>query len=679
MLRLTKHLYRLCVLILFLALELCSVPAYARSKNRTSRFVVASQIQQIDEALQSNEVASAETIATAYFAQATNASLQSSSPNVIIDPVMAGQTAELIRSGTAFEIARCFYNHAELDIAKRWATTATMGGTLAEQQVRLATVLLGNIASAMDKNDEAVEKFTSVIQLPNLNREQALAYAGLLEVFMLQKQNDLVPQWVQQGRAQFAGSDFELDFLKKASEALKRRNHPLWRDLDQQIVSLSSAGLGSKLNALRQLASNARKFGRWAEAETNYAAICALPIGSPQDTVNAFLFLAEVQAKQSKDFTSTLQNLQSNVRAFARPDDREYAVYRVGKFYEEQDRLDSAATNYQVICSSSSTSTWAAASLHQLAGIREKQGDLQTALQLYQQYPKRFPQNPRLKLQSYAKGLNVAMTLGNTNMADQIAATITNSAASLADYNAQLHLAFYFWKRGNQPMMRQFLERGLSQVSHALATAPGSRERYQIHFNVLKHLSYYGHPQRTLDWFSANPVDLPDSPMTTDVLGLQCYAYKAFALSALKRTADAMALMQELLDQVDGNPELEIKFTTDLGQMYEWSSDNASAAPFFEAIALKYPSHEWANLGRLRLAIQKFNAGDFAGAIKLTEDITSYLPDNSKRGFIKWLYWSAVYVRGCCLQAQGLNGDSLMQMALTRIPNLAIQRELHKR
>jgi hypothetical protein len=35
-----------------------------------------------------------------------------------------------------------------LDDAKQWATTATTGGTLGEQYVRSATVLLGNIASA---------------------------------------------------------------------------------------------------------------------------------------------------------------------------------------------------------------------------------------------------------------------------------------------------------------------------------------------------------------------------------------------------------------------------------------------------------------------------------------------------------------------------------------------------
>lgn len=678
MLSLSKHFFRFAVILL--TLELCALPAYARSKNRLKAYQVASQIEEIDAALKLNDIDSAQEIATTYYQQATNTTpVLSSDPSVIIDPSMANRVAQTIRSRAAFEIAQRFYSHAELDAAKQWATTATTSGTLGDEYVRKATVLLGHIATAMDKNDDAIAVFTSLINLPQPNHEQASAYAGVLEILMLQKQDDLVEQWVEHGRSQFAGTDLELGFLKKASEALKRRNHPLWHDLDAQIVNLSSASAGNKLNALRQLASNARKFGRWAEAETNYAAICALPIGSPQDSVEAFLFLAQAQAKQSKDYAATLQNLQSKATTFAESADREYATYRIGKFYEEQDNLDAAATNYQVLSSSSSTSTWVAASLHQLAGIKAKEGDLQTALQLYQQYPSRFPQNVRLGLQAYASALNVALTLGKTNVADQIAAAISNRAPLLDDYNAQLHLAFYFWRRNNQQLMEQFLERGLLQVPHALATAPSSRERYLVHFTVLKHLSYFGKPQRTLNWFVAHSDDLPDSPTTTDVLGLQCYAYKAFAFAALGKMQEAMVLMQSLLDQADGRPELEVKFSESLAQLYEYSNDSVSAASFFEAIMLKYPSHPWANIGRLKFAIQKFNSGDFTGAKKLTEDMTSYLPENSKRGYIKWMYWSAAYLRGCCLQAQGLDGDNLKQAALSKVPNLHIERELHKR
>ncbi len=679
---LSRNLVR-CATVGVVAVLVAS-PAFARSKNRTP---LDQNVAPLAAALQANDLDAAQLAATLIYQQATNTlALQSSDPTVIIDPVMVAQAVEFSRTKAAFEIAQCYYNHAELDSAKQWAITGITGGTLGEQYVRRATVLLGSIASAMDKNDEAIADFTSVIKLPVLYREQALAYAGLLEVLMLQKRDDLVEQWVQEGRTQFAGTDLAVDFLQKASETLRRRNHPLWRDLGQQIVALSSSSAGSKLGALRQLASNARKFGRWAEAETNYAAISALPIGSAQDAVDTFLFLAEAQAKQSKDFAPTLQLLESKAKAFAQSANREYATYRLGKFYEEQGDLDHAAKNYQLLSSSSSTSTWAAASLHQLAGVKAKQGDLQIALKLYLQYPQRFPQNnlqnfpqnSRLNLQSYANALNVAMTMGDTNIADQIVAAITNNAAALLpDYNSQLHLAYYFWKRKNQPLARQFLDRGIGLAVHDLAFTPGSHERCRIHYNVLNKLSYFNEPQRTLDWFRTNSSDLPDTPSTTDVLGLQCYAYKAFALSALGKLPDAMALMQELLDQVNGNPELEIKFSEVLGGIYEWSSDSASAATLFEAVALKYPSHEWANLGRLKLAIQKFNAGDFAGAIKLTEDITNYLPENSKRGFIRWMYWSAVYLRGCCPQAQGVDGDSLKQTALKNFPDLQIQHELH--
>jgi hypothetical protein len=140
-----------------------------------------------------------------------------------------------------------------------------------------------------------------------------------------------------------------------------------------------------------------------------------------------------------------------------------------------------------------------------------------------------------------------------------------------------------------------------------------------------------------------------------------------------------MALMQTLLEQVHGDPELEIRFSEDLGQMYDWSNDYGSAAELFEGIALKYPSHPWANFGRLKLAIHKFNAGDFAESMKLTEEIMHNLPENSKRGWTRWMYWSAVYLRGCCLQTQGGDGNSLKQTALEKYPGLGIQQELRAR
>jgi tetratricopeptide (TPR) repeat protein len=320
-----------------------------------------------------------------------------------------------------------------------------------------------------------------------------------------------------------------------------------------------------------------------------------------------------------------------------------------------------------------------AAALHQLAVVKAKEGDLQTALKLHLQYPKRFPQNARLNLQSYAGALNVAMALGDTNMADQIAVAITNSAASLADYNAQLHVAFYFLRRGNLQMARRFLERGFALVPRALAVAPNTHERYMVHFNYLKHLVYFNLPQRTLDWLNANPADFPGTPATTDALGLGCYGYKALAFNALGKRQDAISLLETLLEQVQGDPDQEIRFGECLAQFYDWAHDNASATELFEAMALKYPTHPWASFGRLKVAIHKFRGGDATGAMKLTEDIIHSLPENSKRGWMRSVYWGAVYLRGCCLQAQGADGNSLKQAALKKVPDLRIQQELRAR
>ena len=76
----------------------------------------------------------------------------------------------------------------------------------------------------MDSDAEAVTNFLSVITLPGFYREQPAAYAGLFEALMLQKQDDQVTQWVQNGQAQFAGAgDLQLAFLRDAAKALKRR------------------------------------------------------------------------------------------------------------------------------------------------------------------------------------------------------------------------------------------------------------------------------------------------------------------------------------------------------------------------------------------------------------------------------------------------------------------------
>ena len=78
----------------------------------------------------------------------------------------------------------------------------------------------------------------------------------------------------------------------------------------------------------------------------------------------------------------------------------------------------------------------------------------------------------------------------------------------------------------------------------------------------------------------------------------------------------------------------------------------------------------------MELAIQRFNAGEFAAARKLTDDITNVLPENHKMVWIRELYWGAVYLRGCCLQAQGGDGTGLKQLALSKVPAMRIQNRL---
>jgi outer membrane protein assembly factor BamD (BamD/ComL family) len=661
--------------ITILILLLLAVPTFARSKNRSPGDQDSLQIQQLAATLKSNDVDAAETLATVIYQQATNTvALQPSDPTVIVDPTLVSQTVEFNRTKAAYDIAATFYRYAELDVAKQWAMTATTGGALSEQYVRRATVLLGNIASAMDRSDEAIDDFTSVINLPGQYQEQTEAYAGLLDLLMLQKQDDLVTQWVRHGQSQFAGGDLELVFLKRVGATLKRRNQPLWKELDQQIVDLSSSSPGNTLNALRRLASNARKFGRWAEAETNYAAICALSLGSAEDTVNSYLFLAESQAKQGRDFTPTLQVLQSNATAFAQSSDREYATYRTAKFYEEQGSLDAAATDYQTLVSSSSTSTWAAAALHQLGSLKEKQGDLQGALQLYLQYPQRFPQNKRLAVQSYASALNVATALGDTNSAAQLVGAIANSVAAIQDYNAQLNLAFYFQKRGKQQIAESYLESALPLARSALGLAPDLEARSLIHFRVLRRLFDFAQYQRMVDYFTANANDIESTASTIHDYQLQCRCYNTMALMSTGHRQQALDELHELLDQAQANRELEGKFIEILA-LY---SDNAAAAELFEWAAQKYPTHQWVNIGRLQLAIQKFNSGDYPGAQKLADDVTNSLSENLRMEWIRKMYWSAVYLRGCCLQAQGdsSQGNVLKQSALTKEPHLNIQQDL---
>ena len=70
MLSLSKHLSRLALAIFVASLVASST--FARSKNRVRGYEAASQIDRIEAALKSNDVESAQTVATAYYQQAAN-------------------------------------------------------------------------------------------------------------------------------------------------------------------------------------------------------------------------------------------------------------------------------------------------------------------------------------------------------------------------------------------------------------------------------------------------------------------------------------------------------------------------------------------------------------------------------------------------------------------------------
>jgi tetratricopeptide (TPR) repeat protein len=650
---------------ILLVILLLAPASFARSKNRSA---IHSDLAQLEEALKAGDLSTAQSVATAIYQQDTAvAAVQAPAPDIIIDPALATESAEHLREKAACQIAECFYKHAELEIAKQWAQTAAANGTLANQFVRRATVLLGDIAMAMDRDDEAVTNYTAIINLKNQFREQPAAYAHLLELLMLRKQDDLVEQWVRHGQNKFEGAGgLELDFLRETAKTLKRRNHPLWNELDQQIVDLTPEGKRGRLPALRELASNARKFGRYVEAETNYAAICAMPLKSAEETVNAHLMLAEVQAKQNKDITPTLQLLQSKAAAFTNSVDREYATYRLAKFYEEQGNLASAGATYQSLASSASTSTWAAASLHQLAALREKQGDLQTALQLYRQYPTRFAQNDRLAIQSLASALNVAQTLGDTNAAEQIASAITAKAATVQDYNVHLNLAFYYKKRGREQQGRAFLETGLKLAQQQASRTTDADARTLIHFRVLRRLVDFGDWQRLLDNYSQVSGHLQSSSIARRNERWNCEFFRAFALSASGRRSEATDLCRTVFDAIQSDGELSAQFAVTLGQLI-WDKDTSAATrPVLEWAAENYPNSPWSNYGRVILGIQFYNEGQVEKALKAVEAVIAATPTDSKMEWIRCTYWQAVYLRGRALVSSGqqLLGQQVMAEAL---------------
>lgn len=225
----------------------------------------------------------------------------------------------------------------------------------------------------------------------------------------------------------------------------------------------------------------------------------------------------------------------------------------------------------------------------------------------------------------------------------------------------------------------KFLESGLVLARRALSLAANDRQRYWVHFQVLRRLNDFSQFQRMLDYLSANVSDFPAPAEGQNSFQLQCYCYRAIAHSATGNQPDAINELRALLDLARGNAELEGKFGEILGLFYQWSNDSSSAIELFEWVAQNYPTHSWANIGRLELAIQKFKAGDLAAAEKLSDNIISGLAENAKMVWMQRIYWGAVYLRGCCLQAQGGDGTGLKQLALSKVPGLDMQQRLHSR
>ncbi len=62
----------------------------------------------------------------------------------------------------------------------------------------------------------------------------------------------------------------------------------------------------------------------------------------------------------------------------------------------------------------------------------------------------------------------------------------------------------------------------------------------------------------------------------------------------------------------------------------------------------------------------------------MTEDITNALKEDDKMVWLRRLYWEAVYLRGCCLQAAGNTGEGerLKQAALGKAPEMQLQNRL---
>jgi tetratricopeptide (TPR) repeat protein len=414
----------------------------------------------------------------------------------------------------------------------------------------------------------------------------------------------------------------------RAMPALKRRNHPLWRELNEQIVALDPKK--GKLQALRELASNARKFGRWAEAEQYYSEICNLELRSAEETVNNHLFLAECQAKQGKDYTASIQNLESRIQYFATAEQKEYGRYRLAKFYEEQGNLDQASSGYSTLVSSLSTSTWAAASLHQLAALKEKQGDLQTALKLYLEYPKRFPQSDRLAIQSLASALNVAHALNDAGASETILSAIQTKSIAIADYNTHLNLAWHYKTKGEECLGRRFLESGVTLGMKALAITSDVNARIQIHHRIVRRLNDFDEFDRILGYIAQHGSDFSRATEASKNLKAEIMVFYALAQARNGDRKAALETARSVFQSAASDPACGAMLGYFVYRFLETVGDKPTALAFGVWVDENFPNGMWANAVRLNLARTAYAGGDYSKAKLLLETVIATGADRSK-------------------------------------------------
>jgi tetratricopeptide (TPR) repeat protein len=627
---------------------------------KKSRKPINQGIGQLTQLLKRGDLDAAQTSAADIYQRLTIIPAPSASlfSGVTVDPVLVARTNQFLRHKAACKIAKTFYNHAELDLAKQWAETCDF--TVNDQYTRRARVLLADIATAMDKDDDAIALYTGIINEKNQRREQPAAYAGLLELLQLSHQDDQIEPWVRHGQHKFRkAGGLQQRFLWAASRVLRRRNHPLWHEINAQIVEKTADGAKWKLKAQRELASNARKFGRYDEAETHYAAICAQPMKSTVDTVNMHLFLAESQAKQNKDYAATLQELSNKAATFRRQDQKDYAAYRTAKFYQSHGREDVAASQFSALAFGFTNTTWCAAALNQSAKLAEKSGDSRRALQLYLQYPQRFPDDQRLAMQAYAGALNVAVSLGDVEAIEQVSRAIKINSENISDYNTLLNLALFYKNRGQEVRAREFLEKSLLLAQRQLTATRDQNQKVKIHFHVTRRHVDFHQWQEAVTHLETHRNDLVESLSVKKEFLYGCYYYKALALQALRRHQEAKELCEEIVQKVSEDPKLGGDFVNLLGNATWFVGGFREAKPIFEWLDEKWPSHSMTNAARVQLATESFKQRKYDEALALADKAIAACSENSKMVGIQRIFWEATYLRGRCLIALGSSNEGV--------------------